>query len=76
MSPRDEAYSLYNKMVVDLIIDKEQSKLCALVAVNEIIKQFVGWYNKMKELHPYMLDVQDTENYKYWQQVAREINNL
>ena len=31
---KEKAQELYNKMVVDMSIEKEQSKLCALVAVD------------------------------------------
>jgi len=39
MTPKEKAMQLFNRMIVDFVIDKEQSKLCALVAVDEMIKE-------------------------------------
>ena len=55
----------------------EEAKQCALIAVDEIIKQFVGVYDSLKDAG--VLDsasVQDSANYKYWQEVKQEIEKL
>jgi len=37
-TPKQYANSLLRKMTVDLTIDFEQTKLCSLVAIDEILK--------------------------------------
>lgn len=85
MTPKEKAIELVNKfMSIDFDSEKFDgfkmstfyAQRCALIAVDETIKQFVECYNKWKELHPYMLDVQDSGRYKYWQEVKREIEKL
>lgn len=38
MTPKEKANDIYNRMVLDYSIDKWQTKGCALVAVDEILK--------------------------------------
>ena len=91
MTPQEKAQELIDKFSqVDTpnwdptsgTIEQEQigfysGKECALIAVDEIIKQFVGVYDSLKDAG--VLDsasVQDSANYKYWQEVKQEIEKL
>ena len=38
MTPKEKAEDIYNKMVVDLTIEKAQSRACALVCVDALIE--------------------------------------
>ena len=38
MTPKEKALSIYDRMVVDFTIDKEQSKECALVCADELLE--------------------------------------
>lgn len=57
MKPKDEALRIYNLMVVDFSIDKAQSKACALVCIDELLKYATkyglpgddDWYAAVKE---------------------------
>jgi hypothetical protein len=66
MNPKEKANNLFNKMIVDFNIDKWQSKQCALIAVDEIIKLD---YNVLE----YYGNLSSTE---YWQEVKQEIEKL
>lgn len=74
MTAQEKAKELYDK------IRREEyhlfAKWCALNAVDEALAQHIECYNKMKQLYPYMLDVLQSEKYKYWQQVKQEIEKL
>ena len=65
MKPKEKAQELYNKMIVDMSIEKEQSKLCAIVTVDEILSMGImaesGDWNMAKE---------------YWQEVKHELEKL
>jgi hypothetical protein len=63
MKPKEKAQELYNKMVVDMSIEKEQSKLCAIVTVDEIL-YFIH------------TDVFSYTNEEYWQEVKHELEKL
>lgn len=62
MTPKEKADNLYNRMVVDFNIDKFQSKQCALVAVDEIIKAHV--HNE------------GVRHLKWWEEVKQEIEKI
>ena len=57
MTPKEKALSIYNRMVVDFTIDKEQSKACALVCADELIQYASNyglpyddeWYQEVKQ---------------------------
>lgn len=73
MNPKEKAQELYNKMVVDMSIEKEQSKLCAIVAVNEILNSspslpILGDGGYLYE------DIELSKN--YWQEVKSEIEKI
>ncbi len=86
MTPKEKAEELYNKVYgqtptrwteLEIEEDKRFAKQCALIAVDEIIKQFVGVYDSLKDAG--VLDstnVEDSANYKYWQEVKQEIKKL
>ena len=83
MSPKEKANQLvntyYNSIMSFLTnnMKLENAKKCALIAVDEIIKQFIGVYDSLKDAG--VLDsanVEDSANYKYWQEVKQEIKNI
>ena len=55
MTPKEKASELLDSMTVDFAIDRWQSKQCALVAVDEILKALgykdEYWLQVKKELH-------------------------
>lgn len=55
---------------------KELAKQCALIAVDEILNQFIGIFNAFKKQSIIFGKVEDSENFKYWQQVKQEIEKL
>jgi hypothetical protein len=74
MTPKEKAKELVDKYLcieeiynVDLFCDEcgidNAAKYCALIAVEEILKSNVVWY-------------EGTIPYKYWQQVKKEIEKL
>ncbi len=64
MTPQEKALELYNRMIVDFTIDKWQSKQCALIAVDELIK-----YSPNKPIDEY-------DPIDYFKQVKQEIEKL
>jgi len=84
MTPKEKAKELFGKFAMylraNLLYDEEaneDAKQCALIAVDEIIKQFVGVYDSFKDAG--VLDstnVENSANYKYWQEVKQEIKKL
>ena len=79
MSPQEKAKDLVEKMRDEIPChcdDWEQAKQCALIVVDEALSEYVKGFNKMKQLHPYMLDAMQSDGYKYWQQVKQEIEKL
>lgn len=67
MTPKQKAESIYNKMIVDFLIDKWQSKQCALMAVDEII---------LSNPHSNPLNTDTKSTMEYWMEVKEQINNL
>lgn len=67
LTPKEKALDLYNKMVVDLTIDKWQSKQCALNTVDELISSHNKWDDNAQT---------NTEEYYYWSEVKQEIEKL
>jgi hypothetical protein len=66
MTPKEKADELIRKMTVDFSIEFEQSKLCALIAVDEILD--VDCFD-MSEEH-------FDNHIEYWKEVKQEINKL
>jgi len=79
-SPKDKAEELVYKFM-DNRISWKQSKLCALIAVDEIINSsplephFADWDDCGGE-HRYWYDAQKTQAFHYWQEVKKEIEKL
>lgn len=48
----------------------------ALIAADEILKQFIAIYNHFKNEGFYNLNVEDSANFKYWEEVKQEITKL
>ena len=61
MNPKDKAFELYFKYYRDVLANSEKAKQCALIAVNEVLK----------ELYP-----SDIKRCEYWQEVKQEIEKL
>ena len=81
MLAEEKAIQLFNKYfglveANSVRQQEENAKQCALIAVDEALSEYVKGFNKMKQLHPYMLDTMHSEGYKYWQEVKQEIINL
>ena len=62
MTPKEKAEYLIRQMTVDFSIELHQSKLCAIVAVDELIT----FGNQVGIREPMM----------YWKQVKEELDNL
>jgi hypothetical protein len=86
MTAREKAIELVDKFqkqiffeITDERLDIEEAKGCALIAVDEILKQhkkitvshIVNVTNVQNELDSYVL-----QNYGYWQEVKQEIKKL
>lgn len=85
MTAVEKAQELVNKMYDEMFYYKDgysssdaisAAKKCALIAVDEALSEYVKRFNKMKQLHSYMLDAMQSEGYNYWQEVKQEIINL
>ena len=79
MTPKEEAEALlekYNFIIIANYTSKFEAKQCALIAADEILTQFISIYNHFKNEGFYNLDVEDSANFKYWENVKREIENL
>jgi hypothetical protein len=65
MTPKEKAEELVDKFM-DTRISWKQSKLCALIAVDELIK-----------IHYLLTTTHDTSpSINYWKEVKKEIQNL
>ena len=83
MTPKEKAIELVDKFYCkkDAIgltfnINWSNAKQCALIAVDEIIKQFVGVFTLFKNAGILNTDVKDSLNYNFWQEVKQEIEKL
>ena len=80
LTPKEKAHELLYKFMAKRISWK-QSKLCALVAVDEIINSsplepnFADWDDCGGEFR-YWYDAQKTQALYYWQEVKKEIQKL
>ena len=65
MTPKQKAFELYFKFYRDIIADNDKAKQSALIAVDEIGNSIV------------ITDLTTAENqFKYWEEVKQEIENL
>ena len=80
LTPKEKAEELLYKFMAKRISWK-QSKLCALVAVDEILNSspldpnFADWDDCGGE-HRYFYDAQKTHALHFWQEVKQEIEKL
>ena len=80
LTPKEKAEKLVYKFM-DTRISWKQSKLCALVAVDEILNSspldpnFADWDDCGGE-HRYFYDAQKTHALHFWQEVKQEIEKL
>jgi len=78
MTPKEKAEELFHKYADEFNFDdtyrgyREQSKQCALMSVDEIIKALVEYDNRN---NTYELQNMDRD-FNYWEQVRIEIENL
>ena len=63
MTPKEKAKELVDKMINVGLLNNYESKLCALIEIDEILKN-----NKIL--------FEDVLNDYYWQEVKQEIENL
>ena len=76
MTPKEKAKELIDKFA-EANGNSFFAKECALIVVDEIIKQFVGVYDSLKDAGVLeSTNVEDSANYKYWQEVKQEIKKL
>ena len=73
MSPKEKAEELFNKYATYAVmwtggieVEKQNCKQCAIIAVDEIIKEY-GTYYKIEV---------DGKYVSYWEEVKQEINKL
>lgn len=69
VTPQQEAQNIYNDMIVDFLMEKWQSKQCALKTV-EIIISIVRGYEEALSAS------QQSDELEYWLEVKKEINNI
>lgn len=82
MKAKDKAKELYNKFLPYTEIDvfsneteKENTKQCALIAVDEMLKTTIS--PKRRDLVMLVSGMVFPPNYaEYWEEVKQEINNL
>ena len=76
MNPKDKAFELYFKYYRDVLANSEKAKQCALIAVNEMIKE----YQSMSDLDSILFIKNEHTNVVdklvYWQEVKQEIEKL
>lgn len=73
MEAKDKAKALVKKFYVDAVVDFNAAKLCALIAVDEILKVTAPIIDSFE---PYYQELSDEMTQNYWQQVKQEIENL
>jgi hypothetical protein len=77
MKPKEKAIELYNKMYEtgfkpkSVLIRIEQAKECALIAVDEILKEYAHAENHIEDIMGKI-----SIYIKYWQEVKKEIELL
>jgi len=81
MTPKEKAKELYDKFFdyaesITRYSQHNNTKQCALIAVDMAIEQFKGVFHSLKNIGILNDKIEDTENYKYWQQVKKEIEEL
>jgi len=75
MTPQEKAKELFDKYADEFNFDdtyrgyREQSKQCALITVNEIMKECYNWAGGENIEY-------DIKRFQYWQQVKEEIEKL
>jgi len=71
MSPKETAEELYNKMLFCFQgnIDEYTAKQCALIAVDEIMKECYNWAGGENIEY-------DIKRFQYWEEVKQEIEKL
>ena len=87
MTPQEKAKELFDKYADEFNFDdtyrgyREQSKQCALIVVDEILKSEprypsnVDW-DDVGATHQYYYEAQREEAARYWEEVKQEIEKL
>lgn len=79
MTAKQEAKELFDKYAfveIAYYSSRFEVKQCALIAADEILKQFISIFNHFKEAGFYNTNVEDSANFKYWEEVKIEIEKL
>ena len=90
MTPKEKANELVDKFSNEVLIDNYEAKRCALIAVEEILKQFekikvshiINGYITYKDFEENLTSIQnqlDSEmisKWNYWNEVKQEIELL
>ena len=90
MTPKEKANELVDKFSNEVLIDNYEAKRCALIAVEEILKQFekikvshiINGYITYKDFEENLTSIQnqlDSEmisKWNYWNEVKQEIQAL
>lgn len=71
MTPKEKAKELHRKFYEFNFLDYDDSKQCALIAVDEILNLNTVWFDRSTALED---DYSDT--IEYWEEVKTEIENL
>jgi hypothetical protein len=78
MTPKEKATELFNKYMFlgNAVNSIGFSKQCAFICLDEIINQFKGIYETLEVNGIITGKVEESENYKYWQEVKHELRIL
>jgi hypothetical protein len=71
MEAKDKAIALVKKFYVDVVVDFNASKLCALIAVDEILNDY-SYMQNVRNANSNQIHSQRV----YWQEVKQEIQKL
>jgi hypothetical protein len=75
ITPKEKAFNFFFRYYRDVIANNEEAKLCALIALDEILNNIMFfWYSPTKDM-PKDIAYFVTQK-KYWEQVKEEIEKL
>ncbi len=79
MTPKEKAEDLYQKFLryapAAEEFEHEHTKQCALVSVDELIKECTFWFDTLSFISTQELK-ESLERLNYWQEVKQEIEKL
>jgi hypothetical protein len=50
MTSKQRAEQLYNRMTIDFLIDKQQTKICSLICVEEILDEISNYCESIEQI--------------------------